>query len=68
VFVSGDQIVNCSIARANAVKFMLAWWPPGATFTARFQIKQPLDNVEIRYTGMLENGSLLEGSDVLPMW
>jgi Protein of unknown function (DUF3142) len=67
VFVSGDQVVNCSTARANAVRFMLGWWPPGARFSTQFQIKQPLDNVEIRYTGTLENGSLFEGSEILQL-
>jgi uncharacterized protein DUF3142 len=67
VFVSGDQILNCSVARANAVKLVLGWWPPGARFTARFEIKQALNNVDIRYAGMLENGSQIEGSETLPM-
>src|SRR5262249_59817454 len=67
VFVSGDQILNCSVARANAVKLMLGWWPPGARFKARFEIEQPLKNFEIWYAGILENGSQVEGSEILPM-
>ena len=67
VLISGNQVFNCSPARANAVKFTLAWWPPGARFTARFETKQPLENLEIRYAGTLENGSHIEKTEMLPM-
>jgi len=67
VSISGDQVVPCSAARANAVKLTIAWWPPGARLTARFEIEQPLDKLEIRYAGVLENGSHIEETEVLPM-
>ena len=67
VLISGNRVVNCSPARANAVRFSLAWWPPGAMLTARFEIKQPLDNLEIRCAGVLENGSHIEKTEVLPV-
>jgi uncharacterized protein DUF3142 len=68
VFESPYEAMRCAPKRANAVRLSVAWWPPGARLTARFETKGvSLNEISLRYAATLDDGSVMEGSRTLMM-